>query len=259
MKKSSLWFSSYYGVYSGSEPVFYTANEIDLAAAVEKNYEALRKELEVLWQNQSANLMDEYGNYSAFDDKQFPPQSWKKIVLLVWGIRNKKIQERFPITTSLIEKFPAVTSCFITKATAHSIIKPHCGETNAHYRIHLGLHVPETETEQCGMEVNGKKISWKNGKAFAFLDAYNHHVWNHTDTDRYVLIVDVLRPEFLQKRNFICARTVVNQGYFFLVYKTGFKFLYKTPAAFINALGFIFQYPVWAAIKINNRYGILKL
>lgn len=256
---NKLWFSSYYGIYKGTEQVFYTASELELAAALEKEYPVLKTELEILWNNAGQNVMEQYGNYSAFDDKQFPPHSWKKIVFKVWSIRNNTICKKFPATTAFFEKFPGVTSCFVTKATAGSIIKPHCGETNAHYRVHLGLHVPEATVEQCGMEVKGEKMRWKNGRAFGFLDAYHHHVWNHTDKDRYVLIIDILRSEFLPKKNFICARTVVNQAYFFVVYKIGWKFLYRTPAWLVTALGFVFQYPVLLAIAISNRLGLAKL
>ena len=119
--------------------------------------------------------------------------------------------------------------------------------------------MPEATVEQCGMEVKGEKMRWKNGRAFGFLDAYHHHVWNHTDKDRYVLIIDILRSEFLPKKNFICARTVVNQAYFFVVYKIGWKFLYRTPAWLVTALGFVFQYPVLLAIAISNRLGLAKL
>ncbi len=257
--KNNLWFSSYYGVYEGKEKVFYTSSEMAIAAELEKDYPILKNELQILWNNADNSLMDDYGNYSSFDDKQFPPQSWKKIVFKVWGLRNKAICEKFPATTSFFEKFHGVTSCFVTKATAGSIIKSHCGETNAHYRVHLGLHVPSSTVDECGMEVKGEKMSWENGKSFGFLDAYHHHVWNRTYKDRYVLIIDVLRPEFLHQQNFICARTIVNQAYFFVVYKLGWKFLYKTPAWVVTALGFIFKYPVMLAISLSNKFGLAKL
>ena len=35
---------------------------------------------------------------------------------------------------------------------------------------------------------------WQEGKALVFDDAYEHEAWNHTESDRIVLIVDVWHP-----------------------------------------------------------------
>jgi len=261
-----LWFPVFLGYngkepvcsrYESDEPVFYPAEKIEVAKELERNYPFILEELKILW-SQDNKIMDTYGDFNAYDDVQFPKNSWKKIVFWVWGIRNKPICEKFPFTTSLIEKFQNVTSCFVTKLSSHSIIRSHGGETNAHLRIHLGLNVPE-EDAQCGIEVNNQKVSWKNGRAFAFLDAYHHHAWNNSDKDRYVLIVDVLRPSFINKIDFIYTRIIINQLLFFAGKKLNSNFILRmhgTPATIIS---YILYLPIVVIIKLNHRLGFINL
>ena len=37
-------------------------------------------------------------------------------------------------------------------------------------------------------------MSWRSGKAFVFDDTYQHEVWNDTEEERVVLLLDVFRP-----------------------------------------------------------------
>jgi aspartyl/asparaginyl beta-hydroxylase (cupin superfamily) len=258
MKETGLWFCDYNKKYEGPEPFFYPVKKMEVAHYLEQNYSALHSELKMLWDPQSNNITDTFGSYDSFDDKQFPPRSWQKMVFKVWGIRNKKGCNKFRYTAALIDKFPTVTSCFVTKTSPHSIIKPHCGETNAHIRIHLGLHVPEVESSVCGMEVGNQTVSWQNGKTFAFLDAHNHHVWNNSDEDRYVLIVDTLRPEFTKRRNFICARIIVSQIYFSLANKISPTFLFDVPSVVLDVLTRLFYVPIRMVILMNNKISFTK-
>jgi len=267
MNKHKLWFPSFNGRYEANEPVYsryesnepevYPAEKIEIAKELEHNYPAILEELNILW-SQDNNIMDTYGGFNTYDNVQFPPNSWKKIVFRVWGIRNKTICEKFPFTASLIEKFQNVTSCFVTKLSAHSIIRPHGGETNAQLRIHLGLNVPE-EDAQCGIEVNNQKVFWKNGKAFAFLDAYHHHAWNNSDNDRYVLIVDVLRPKFLNKMNFIYSRVIVSQILTSASKKLNSDFFLRMHNAPATIIAYILYLPIIVILKLNNKLGFINL
>ena len=139
----------------------------------------------------------------------------------------------------MINQFPDISSCFLTKTSPQSIIRNHCGETNAHFRVHLGLYVPDVDSGTCGMEVKGHTIGWQNGKTFVFLDAHSHHVWNNSNEERYVLIVDLIRPEFFSKKKFICTRVIISQLYFYSTSLIGAKWLYKIPAGVLDMLSLI--------------------
>ncbi len=260
MKHPALWFCDYDKEYEGKEPSFYSVQEINVAMALEASYPVLREELKILWEKgEKESTFQGFGDYDSFDNKQFPPRSWQKMVFKVWGLRNNRICSKFPVTASLLEKHPNITSCFVTKTSPRSIIKPHCGETNAHIRIHLGLHLPEADATICGMEVLSKRIGWQNGKTFAFLDAHHHHVWNNSDSDRYVLIVDVIRPEFAHRKHFVFARVIVSQLFFYFVHRFKMKFLYNISTAVLDVATWLVYAPIRIAMAFNNKFNIVKL
>lgn len=58
---------------------------------------------------------------------------------------------------------------------------------------HLGLHVP-TDPEKCRMRIADELVHWRAGQSFLFDDTYPHEVWNDTDDDRVILLVQIRRP-----------------------------------------------------------------
>ena len=88
-----------------------------------------------------------------------------------------------------------------------SKIKQHCGDTNAIIRIHLPIVVPKGLPE-CGLTVDGIEKEWQEGKVLMFNDAQQHSAKNESDERRIVLILDVIRPEFLTKKYEISARVI---------------------------------------------------
>lgn len=254
-----LYFNTYNGKYDDNVPVFYKTEEIEVAQALKRNADVIRDELSVIWQKEGAVFIEKYGNYGAFDDKQFPPDSWKKLIFKVWDIKNKRMYQRFPVTASIIDRFPGVSSCFVTRLSPKSVIKAHGGETNANLRIHMGLEVKVNDPDICGIRVKEEKVAWKNGEVFTFLDAYNHEVWNHSEHDRYILIVDVIRPEFAHRKKFICSRVITSQFFNLLTNKTKLSFLYKLPGWIVTGVTGILHVPILMAVWLNNKTGFLKL
>ena len=255
-----LWWGSYGKKYESTEPSFFPIKDIAIATELEHSYAAIYDEAKILWQTDGSDSFAAYKDYSSYDDRQFPPHSWKKLVFMVWGIKNKALNGKFPVISSLLGKHPEVTSCFITKLSPHSLIAGHCGITNGQYRIHLGLKVPDVPAEVCGIEVGSEQMPWQNGKAFAFVDAHYHHVWNNTDEDRYLLIVDVCRPQFLSRQSFICARVIVSNLYFTIAIKFDNIHIYNISGTkFLDYLTYILYLPLWAIIGLNNKLGFIKL
>lgn len=257
MIDSNLWFSDYNKTYTGCEPIFYDTSKIAIAQELEKNYTRLYNELKVIWEDKEK--IQDFGKYDSFDDKQYPPKSWKKMVFKVWGLTNSITQKKYPLTNAIISKYPEVTSCFLTRTSPHSVIKTHCGETNAHIRIHLALNIPTEDSELCGIEVLGEKVGWKNGKTFAFLDAHSHHVWNKTETYRYLLIIDIIRPEFKDKINYVLVRVIVSQLAFYTLSKFRFLDPEKVSSGFLNKLSVILYMPILFAIYCGNHLKLFKL
>ena len=44
------------------------------------------------------------------------------------------------------------------------------------------------------MRVDDQIRQWEEGRCFVFDDTYDHEVWNKTDQERVVLLIDVDRP-----------------------------------------------------------------
>ena len=56
--------------------------------------------------------------------------------------------------------------------------------------VHLGLVIPDN----CAMTVAGETKTWQEGRCLIFDDTSLHESWNRSQSDRFVLLLDVLRP-----------------------------------------------------------------
>lgn len=139
---------------------------------------------------------------------------WKSFFLEGYGYQRTENRERAPITSALIDQIPdLVTACFsVLEAGGH--IPRHYGMTKGMLTYHLPLRVPE-EREKCHINIEGADrlhvVAWEEGRSLLFDDMYNHEVWNDTDEDRYLLLIQVQRPcsapaNWLQKLFLFCVR-----------------------------------------------------
>ncbi|MGZ4034544.1 MAG: aspartyl/asparaginyl beta-hydroxylase domain-containing protein [Bacteroidia bacterium] len=194
-----VWFSIYDFSfdYKGSEPEFINPELFPWAADIAQHYQAMMDELKSFVK---AHELPSYFNASMVNKKN----TWKTIPLKTWSIERHKNQKDFPFTTSLINKYPEIISSSFNLLQARGKIHAHCGDTNAIYRCHLGLDIPKGLPD-CGFKVREEKRSWENGKWLVFMDAYVHEAWNDTDEDRYIFVIDVLRPEYFSKKMYVSA------------------------------------------------------
>jgi beta-hydroxylase len=58
---------------------------------------------------------------------------------------------------------------------------------------HLGLLVPQ-EREKCRIKIEDQTYHWAPGKTLVFDDTYEHEVWNNTQEDRVILLIQFTRP-----------------------------------------------------------------
>jgi len=122
---------------------------------------------------------------------------WKSLFLKGYGYRMERNCARAPVTASLIEKVPGlVTACFsVMEAGGH--IPRHWGMTKGMLTYHLALKVPQ-DREKCRINIEGKDrlhvVAWEEGQSFVFDDMFNHEVWNESEDDRYLLLIQIKRP-----------------------------------------------------------------
>ncbi len=104
----------------------------------------------------------------------------------------------------MIKKYPQIISASFNLLEPNSKILPHCGDTNAIYRCHLGLEIPEG-LPNCGFRVRDENRAWENNEWLIFMDAYNHEAWNNSSKERYIFLIDVLRDDFSNQKKKVCA------------------------------------------------------
>jgi aspartyl/asparaginyl beta-hydroxylase (cupin superfamily) len=201
-KKEALWFRTE-GPYKGDAPAFYDPETIDWAKRIMDNWHVIREELSPMIDEGKNELLKPY-----FEDAiQFPPKNWKTESFYFWTRANRIMINLFPKTHAIIKEVPGLVSASINLLEPGSRIMPHYGDTNAIYRCHLGLQVPAGLPE-CGFRVNNESRPWEEGKFIIFLDAYTHEAFNNSTGKRYILLLDVLRPEFRSKKYRVCTRVL---------------------------------------------------
>lgn len=199
MKITKKWYSfAESAIYEGEEPNFFDIENKSWKKLLEKNFGIILKEFQQIVEKGNKNLIPYFNKTLASD-----PNSWTVFPLLSWKEKHKENCDECPETIKIIEKIEGLTSCLFSILKPHTKIKPHFGDSNVMYRCHLTLKC-DGKLPEIGMRVGEKSVSWENGKLIAFCDAYNHEVWNNTDSERWILIVDILREEFLPQQKQIC-------------------------------------------------------
>ncbi len=246
MKK--IWFSifDFSFSYKGPEPPFAEPSQFNWAKDFEKEADSIKKELQAYL---TANNLQSYFNSSMVSK----PNSWKTIALKTWSIELFKNQIKFPLTTALLNKYPQIISASFNLLTPNSKIHPHCGDTNAIYRCHLGLVIP-AGLPDCGIKVNCQDKAWEQNKWLIFMDAYVHEAWNDTDKERYIFLIDVLRDEFTSEKSKVCSTVLTSL--FLQKRAEKFKFLLNTKPFFVKFLVILLKPLAQFAIFTSNKLRI---
>jgi len=68
--------------------------------------------------------------------------------------------------------------------------------------------------EDCALVVGGERHAWREGRAVAFDDTYEHEAWNRGARTRVVLILDVWNPHLTPAERDAVAALVAAMGDF---------------------------------------------
>lgn len=239
-----LWFSLLHKrPYKVTEPNYPSVSDLKGMADLEKNHAIILGELE--------NYLKQFVFESQFNTTMVEkPKSWKVRSLRVWGVEMYEIQKHFPETLRLLSGIDGVINVGFNLLEPQSAIKPHCGDTNAIVRCHLGLIIPE-ENETCALKVNGEIKNWQQGKVIGFTDAYEHEAWNKTDKQRIIMLFDILKPEYASQKNRISGVVLAS----FYIQRLGnvFPKLYTIHPAWLYPLSYPLSFIIRYMIPIRNR------
>ena len=128
-----------------------------------------------------------------------PPGKWKSFFLWGYGYRNEENIARCPRTAAAVAGIPGLNSAFFSILAPGAHIPRHRGVTKAILTAHLGLIVPKRR-QDCRMQVEDQLLRWDEGRTLVFDDTYYHEVWNDTDEQRVILLVQFRRPTGLLGR-----------------------------------------------------------
>jgi beta-hydroxylase len=171
--------------------MFYEVNDdFQFLLEIENKWDTVWKELKALGERQ-------YSDYEHSKDG-----GWKMMLLMMIDKYNDAYEMHCPETFKLLKNIPNLTFAAVSKLSAHSRIHPHrewikeddqllYNNGNLH-RAHLGLQIP-SDTIKCAMRVGTETKSWIPGKFLMFNDSVEHEVWNDTDEDRVVLVLDFIK------------------------------------------------------------------
>jgi aspartyl/asparaginyl beta-hydroxylase (cupin superfamily) len=169
----------------------FPADQFKWVSRIEANWKTIRQELEEIlkYRDKLPNFQDISKDQYQFttDDK------WKTYFLYCFGYKSENNCVRCPETTKLIESVSGKQTAFFSILSAHKHIPRHRGIYKGLIRYHLGLIIPQPNNA-CRIQIGDDITCWEEGKSLIFDDTYHHQVWNDTDGERVVLLMDVMRP-----------------------------------------------------------------
>ncbi len=121
--------------------------------------------------------------------------SWDVFLLYERGRRHDERCRLFPTVTAILEQQRTIRTLaglvYFSRLAPHSRVAPHRGPTNMRVRAHLGIEIPP----ECGIRVGEVSTTWHTGTCIVFDDSFPHDVWNESDRERIVLVVDLWHPD----------------------------------------------------------------
>lgn len=189
--------------YKGSSPSYFDKEDFAWSKLVEDNFSEIKSELEEF-------IKSGHKLWPYFDkDIVTKENNWKTIPFYAWGVKFFNNCKKAPITTKILEQIPGMVSASFNLLEGDTDIVPHYGDTNAIARCHLGLVIPAGLPE-VGFKVCEEEREWREGELLLFCDAHLHTAWNHSKEQRFILLFDVVRPEFMKEKRRISSKILAS-------------------------------------------------
>lgn len=175
------------------------SNRFEFTNALEANWEVVHREARgILEHRESIPAFDQISP----DQKRISKDNnWRTFFLFGFGERLDKNCAKAPETTKLLEGIPGLQTAWFSILAPGYHIPAHRGVTKGILTCHLGLIIP-VEAERCRIRVEEEVLVWRPGRTLVFCDGYDHEVWNDTDEERTVLLIQFDRPMRLAGRLF---------------------------------------------------------
>ncbi|MBT2748744.1 MULTISPECIES: aspartyl/asparaginyl beta-hydroxylase domain-containing protein [unclassified Lysobacter] len=132
--------------------------------------------------------------------RTFYKRGWRKFYLKWYGEPHASARRLCPRTVELLEAVPGIRAAMFSVLPPEAELSLHADPLACSLRYHLGLDAPGCE--RCFIEVDGRRLIWRDGKDFVFDETYPHYAVNASRRRRLILMCDVDRPMNLFGRAF---------------------------------------------------------
>jgi len=159
-----------------------------------ENWQTIRDEgLELVRQNHfDASKRPGTAGYYDVGFSSFFKHGWSHFYLNWYGYTHHSARRLCPKTVALLQNVPAVHGAMFAHLPRGAQLTRHADPVAVSLRYHLGLATPNSDA--CFINVDGRKLSWRDGEVLMFDETYLHYARNDTDFDRLILMCDVTRP-----------------------------------------------------------------
>ncbi len=117
---------------------------------------------------------------------------WKRFHLKWYDAPLPSAQKQCPKTIELLESVPGIHGAMFALLPPGAGLGKHRDPFAGSVRYHLGLRTPNNDN--CWIDVDDIRYSWRDGEAVFFDETYLHHAKNDTEVNRLILFCDVERP-----------------------------------------------------------------
>ncbi len=166
---------------------------------LEANWEAVCREARAILEHRES--IPSFDQVSPDQKRISKGGNWRTFFLFGFGKQLEKNCVQAPETTKLLEQIPGIQTAWFSILAPGYHIPAHRGVTKGILTCHLGLIIPK-DAEKCRIRVEDETLVWQAGKTLVFCDGYDHEVWNDTDEERTVLLIQFDRPMRLPGRLF---------------------------------------------------------
>ena len=171
-----------------SRPYLEVAQVADLKLLMD-NWQVIRDEAATLYSQGGIKASDRYDD-AGFNS--FFKTGWTRFYLKWYGSSHESALALCPRTTALLAQLPQVKAAMFTALPPGSKLVRHRDPFAGSLRFHLGLVTPNSD--DCYLDVDGQRYSWRDGQAVVFDETFLHYAENKTDVNRIVLFCDIERP-----------------------------------------------------------------
>ncbi|MFQ5543121.1 MAG: aspartyl/asparaginyl beta-hydroxylase domain-containing protein [Nitrospiria bacterium] len=161
---------------------------------IQNNWQVIRKEVLSLYEKGCFENTKKPGEASYYDIgfRTFYKYGWSKFYIKWYGYTHHSARRLCPETTKILGRIPTVNGAMFSILPPDSRLTRHLDPAATSLRYHLGLATPNSDN--CYINVDGEKYSWRDGEAFMFDETYLHFARNNSDKNRLILMCDVERP-----------------------------------------------------------------